>query len=308
MASSEPSIDISLIIPSYNNRDVLASCLDSIFANPPKARFEVIVVDDASADDTSDMVRERFPDVILLRNAKNVNYGRSNNRAFDIARGRHFCLLNNDTISTPRAFDEMIAFLDAHPEAGAVGCRLLNDDGTIQWSVKSFPNPMSALFGARSIVTRLWPNNPFSREHLLHLNRDMSAPFIADYVSSAAVLIPRHVVHKVGYLDERLTYHVDADYCKRIWNEGWLCYYLPSATIIHSNHKGGTLVNRKRRFKAVIEFHLGSYIYYRKHIMRSPWNPMHLAVVMGLGARFMASMAIQSFSELTTGFRNTVKG
>lgn len=291
-------LDLSIIIATYNGRDLLKRCLESIEANPPTCSFEIIVVDDASSDRTAEMVRERFPRVRLLCNEKNVHYGRSNNRAIDVARGRYIHLLNNDTAILPGALDAMTAFLDEHPEAGAVGSKLLNEDGTIQWSVKSFPNPMSALFGARSIVARLFPGNPLSRKHLLHFDRDMTAPFVADYVSSASIMIPRKVVDRVGYLDERLSYHVDADYCKRIADAGWLNYYLPSATVVHLNHRGGTMVSLRRRFKSVVEFHRGSYIYYQEHMMKSPWSLMHLAVIVGLGGRFLVSLALQAAAEL----------
>src|SRR3954452_19438484 len=179
-ADSEPpsaGIGISIIIATYNACRLLADCLTSIAENPPGEPYEVIVIDDASADGTSAMVRDRFPDVLLLLNEVNRHYAFSNNRAFDHAKGEFLLLLNNDTIVLPRALDRMAAFLRAHPDAGAVGCKLLNEDGSIQWSVKSLPNPGAALFGTRSILTQLFPDNPFSRHHLLHLDRDLTTPF-----------------------------------------------------------------------------------------------------------------------------------
>jgi N-acetylglucosaminyl-diphospho-decaprenol L-rhamnosyltransferase len=289
---------LSIIIATYNARELLANCLRSIAQNPPKEAYEVIVVDDASIDGTSEMVRAHFPEVRLLRNEVNRHYAFSNNRAFECARGEYFLLLNNDTIVLPDALDRMIAFLREHSDAGAVGSKLLNEDGSVQWSVKSLPNPGSALFGARSPLTRLFPNNPFSRHHLLHLDRDMTTPFAAGYVSRAAVMIPRHIIERVGGLDRRLSYHVDADYCRRIANLGYKSYYLPTATIIHLEHRGGTMVSLRRRFRSLVEFHVGSYIYYRKHVQRSPWSPMHIIVVLGLSARFLLSIVAQGCAEL----------
>jgi GT2 family glycosyltransferase len=297
---SQAEIVVSVIIATYNARQLLADCLTSIAKNSPSEPYEVIVVDDASADGTSEMVCTRFPDVLLLRNEINRHYAFSNNRAFECSRGEYLLLLNNDTVVLPQALDRMVEFLREHPDAGAVGCRLLNEDGSIQWSVKSLPNPGSALFGARSIITRLFPNNRFSRRHLLHLDHDMTAPFAAGYVSSAAVMIPRHIVDKVGGLDRRLSYHVDADYGKRIENAGYKSYYLPTATIIHLDHKGGTMVSLRRRFRSLIEFHVGSYIYYRKHVQKSAWAPMHIVVVLGLLARFVISVIAQAGAELAS--------
>lgn len=290
--------ELSIIIANYNGRELLGSCLDSIYRNPPTRPFEVIVVDDASSDGSYEMVQENFPQARLLQNTQNVHYGQSNNRAFDLAQGQRVYLLNNDTVMLPGALDAMMAFLDKHPTAGAVGSKLLNGDGTIQASVKTLPCVMSGVFGARSILTKLFPNNRFSRGHLLHMSQDMSRPFMAGYVSSASVMIRRDVINRVGYLDERLSYHVDADYCKRIWDAGWEVYYLPTATVVHFAHKGGTMVNLSRRFKSIIEFHRGSYIYFRKHQMKSPWHPMHFMVVIGLGLRFVASLLLQLSKEL----------
>jgi hypothetical protein len=295
--------ELSVIIASYQARELLAGCLESIDAHPPSVSYEVLVVDDASTDGTAEMVRTRFPEVTLLRNDVNVHYGRSNNRAIAEARGRYVLLLNNDTLILPGSLDAMLHYLEQHPEVGAVGSRLLNEDGSVQWSVKSLPNPMSALFGARSILTRLFPRNRFSREHLLHPEKDDAEPFAAGYVSSAAVMFPRSVIDRVGGLDERLSYHVDADYCKRVWDEGLEVHCLPSASIVHLNHRGGTLVSPRRRFWSVVEFHRGGLIYFRKHLMKSPWHPLTVLAVVGLGARFVVSLVLQVTSELWRSMR-----
>jgi len=303
----EPHIVLSVIIATFNARDVLADCLSSIAQNPPSQSYEVIVVDDASADDTSAMVRTRFPEVRLLRNEVNRSYAFSNNRALECARGDYLLLLNNDTIVLPEALDRMLAFLRQNPEAGGVGCKLLNEDGSIQWSVKSLPNPGSAVFGARSIITRLFPNNPFSRHHLLHLNRDMTKPFAAGLVSGAAFMIPRHVLEAVGSLDGQFFYHIDADYCKRMADRGYQSYYLPTATIIHLEHRGGTMVSLRRRFRSMYYFHLHSYYYYRKHLQRSAWTPMQAVVVLGLFGRFLLSASAQICTELVIAARQPAR-
>ena len=292
------SVTLSVIIPTYNARELLADCLQSIYRNPPSESYEIIVVDDASADGTSEMVCAHFPEVRLFRNDVNRHYARSNNWAIGRARGQYIYLLNNDTVVLRQAIDRMLAFLREHPVAGAVGSRLLSGDGTVQWSVKSLPSPGSALFGARSIIGRMFPNNRHSRKHLLHMGRNLNHPFIAGYVSSASIMIPRKVVEEVGELDQRLSYHVDADYCKRIADAGYNCYYLPTATVIHFDHKGGTMVSLRRRFRSLFEFHLGSYIFYRKHIQQSPWSPMQIIVVVGLFSRFLVSLAAQTVAEV----------
>jgi GT2 family glycosyltransferase len=305
-AEAEIEIVISVIIATYKAREVLADCLQSIYQNPPSEPYEIIVVDDASKDGTSEMVRARFPEVRLLCNDINLSYSRSNNRAFDQARGRYLYLLNNDTIVLPNALDKMISFLRAHPEAGAVGSKLLNEDGTLQWSVKSPPSVGAAFFGARSAITRMMPENPYSRRYLLHLGQDMREPFVvAGYISGASKMMPRRVVDEVGYLDVQMFYHVDADYCKRIEDAGYKCYYLPTAEVVHLNHKGGSMVSPRRRFRSLLEFHAHSYLYYRKHLRRSAWNPMHIIVLVGLVARLLVSITAQAVAELVLMTRSS---
>ncbi len=198
----------------------------------------------------------------------------------------------------------MVEFLRANPEVGVVGCRLLNEDGSVQWSVKSLPNPGAAIFGARSFVSKMFPNNRFTREHLMHLDRDMTKPFEAGYVSSAASMIPLAVIKKVGYLDVDFAYHVDADYCKRITDIGYKCYYLPTATIIHLNHRGGTMANLKTRFRSLMLFEVQSYRYYRKHFQPSVWSPMRIVVALGLSAHFIALASGQAYAELVAAARS----
>jgi GT2 family glycosyltransferase len=298
-------LSVSVIISTYNARDVVGDCLASIYRNPPSESYEIILVDDASTDGTSQMVRTRFPEVRLLRNDLNLHYTRSNNRAFDMALGEYLYLLNNDTIVLPMAIDRMLAFLRSHPEAGCVGSKLLNEDGSIQWSVKSLPDLGSAFFGGRGVVTRFFPNNRHTRQRFLHHDHDAAGePFVAGYLSGASKMIPRRVVDEIGYLDSRMFYHVDADYCKRIADAGYICYYLPSATVIHLNHKGGTMVNVKQRIRSLLSFHRDSYVYYRKHIQRWRWSPARFVILAALGVRFLAVLTAQLSGEIGRAYNN----
>jgi GT2 family glycosyltransferase len=298
--SEREPVTISVIISSYNAREVLADCLQSIYQNPPAQPYEIIVIDDASSDGTSEMVGTRFPEVRLRINEINRHYTRSNNRALDEARGQYVCLLNNDTLVLPEAFDRMLAFLRERPDAGVVGSRLLNEDGSIQWSIKPLPDFGAALFGGRSIILRMLPNNPASRKRMLHLNQDTLEPFTVGYVSGAAKMMPRRVVDEIGYLDSRMFYHVDADYCKRIADAGYKCYYLPTATVIHLNHKGGTMISPRLRFRSLLSFHTDCYAYYCKHMQRSAWSPMRFFVILGLVCHFLCLLAIQAAAELVS--------
>jgi N-acetylglucosaminyl-diphospho-decaprenol L-rhamnosyltransferase len=294
---------LSIIISCYNTRDIVRDCLNSIYQSPPSEPFEIVLVDDASSDDTSGMVRASFPDVHLLRNESNKNYSYSNNRALDHARGQFLLLLNNDTIVPPLALDGMIAFLRDHPDAGMVGAKLLNEDGSIQWSVKAPLGASAALFGSRSIVSKWFPNNRFTRHHLMHIDRHPTQPFVAGFVSGAGSMMPREVFEKVGGLDQQFFYHVDADYCKRINEAGYKCYYLPTASIVHLNHKGGTTASVSKRFRSLMKFETDSYRYYVKHMRTSPWSPMQAIVAFGLSVHFVALASAQVCGELASAVR-----
>ena len=305
-SEARPSdIALTIIVSCYNTRELVRDCLRSIYQNAPTEPYEIILVDDASADGTSEMVRTTFPEVRLLRNEVNRHYTFSNNRALADARGRYVLLLNNDTIVLPHALDGMIEFLRAHLEAGAVGCKLLNEDGTTQASAKAPLSPGAAIFGAQSLATKLFPNNRFSRRHVLHIGRDTGEPFVVGFVSGAASMMPLKVIREVGRLDESFFYHVDADYCKRIAEAGYKCFYLPAVAIIHLNHKGGSRANASKRLRSLMMFEVYSYRYYRKHFLRSAWNPMAVVVALGLGLHFLGSASGQACAEVV-GFARSL--
>jgi N-acetylglucosaminyl-diphospho-decaprenol L-rhamnosyltransferase len=306
MASSHQApgqLALSIIITCYNTCDLVRDCLNSIEENPPSEPYEIVLVDDASTDGTNEMVRVSFPRVRLFRNETNQHYSHSNNRALDQVRGQFLLLLNNDTVILPLALDRMIAFLREHPDAGMVGAKLLNEDGSLQWSVKALPSASAALFGARSIISKLSPNNRFTRRHLLHVDQNMTQPIVAGFVSGAASMMPAEVFKKVGRLDPQFFYHVDADYCKRIKEAGYACYYLPTASIIHLNHKGGTTANLSKRFRSLLKFETDSFRYYRKHVRTSPWTPMQVFVTAGLSIHFLALASAQVCIELISAIR-----
>jgi GT2 family glycosyltransferase len=147
-------------------------------------------------------------------------------------------------------------------------------------------------------VTKLFPNNRFSRQNLLHIGRDMTQPFVVGYVSGCASMMPLTVMQEVGHLDVRFFYHVDADYCKRIVDAGYKCYYLPTSRIIHLNHKGGTMLNLRARYRSLMRFEIQSFRYYRKHIQRSSWSWMNIVVALGLCFHFLVLASAQACVEV----------
>ena len=290
---------ISIIIPSYNTRELLSRCLASIYRAPSERTCEVFVVDDASSDGSPEMVRERFPQVRLIVNRENRGYAYSNNFAIAKSRGRFVYLLNSDTEVSSGALDYLASFLESHPDAGAVGSALYNSDGSVQASVKSLPTVRSAFFGKRSWLARWFPRFSATRSELLNWRVDTGIPFQAGYVSSASIMMPRDVVARVGDLDTRLWYFIDADYCRRIWDIGRGVYCVPAAKVLHVEHLGGTLAGWKQRFRSMWRFHYGAYIFFRKHSGWAVWHPVTLLIVLGIAARFVLSFAVQAIKEVT---------
>jgi len=212
--------DVSIIIVNWNTRDLLASCLDSITQTAGDLEVEIIVVDNASTDSSQAMVRERQPQVYLIENDRNVGFARANNRALATARGRYSLLLNSDTIVLPGTLETMVRFADLHPDAGIIGCKLLNRDGSLQESWASFPTLKSEILGQN---VRKW-----------QAVADTPNAYIVDWVGGACMLVRSVTVDEVGPLDEDFfMYSEETDWCYRVRQKDWLIYYLTSAGVVH---------------------------------------------------------------------------
>lgn len=278
--------DVSVVIVNYNSRAMLERTLATLFESRPTSTLDVIVVDNASRDDSVAVVRERFPNVRVIANRDNAGLVRANNQGMLAATGRYLFLLNNDTIVQADTVDALVRFLDTHPRVGAVGSKVLNIDGTVQGSAKTHPTPLAALFGRHSPLTKLFPNNPISRRYLVDLHHDWHAPFAAGSVSSCAVLARRAAVERAGLIDEQyFVYWSDVDWCRAIWEAGYDVYCTPDSVIVHDEHKGGTRATKQRSRAAIIDFHRGAYLYFRKWHVRRAWHPMHGLAIVGLTLR-----------------------
>jgi uncharacterized protein (TIGR03492 family) len=226
--------DLSIIIVNYNNRNFLEECLNSIYRSTHKVSFELILVDNHSADDSVEFVKNNFPAARIIENSANLGFCRANNRGLKIYRGRYALLLNTDTVVKDGAFDALVEFMDAHPEAGAAGPKLLNADGT--------PQHQGGLFNRK-----FW------------LSKD---PVKVGYVIGAALLVRREVIDKVGGLDENFFFsNDDLDWCRRIRKAGWGVFFLPQAEVVHY---GGYTI-KKFNQRIFVEGFRGGLYFCRKH-------------------------------------------
>ena len=260
--------DVSVIIVNYNVCRYLEQALDSVFRAAAGLKVEVFVVDNDSVDGSVEMVRERFPQVHLIENERNLGFSKANNLAIAEANGRYLFILNPDTIVQEDTFQALIRFMDEHPEAGAAGCRILNPDGTFaRESRRSFPSPAVA-FAKIAGLSRLFPKSRlFGRYNLTFLPDDQVSE--VDALSGSCMFVRHAAVHLssaqfaslkanhdmlradvrqaaftlvtdtgsgsgAGMFDEDFfMYGEDLDWCFRIGRAGWKIYYTPATQIIH---------------------------------------------------------------------------
>lgn len=295
--TAHPTVDdapvhLTVAIVTYNRAQLLDRCLETVYAACQRASHEIIVVDNGSRDATAELVRDKHPAVTLVVNAENVGLTHGVNQAIDLARGDYFLLLDSDTELDPDAVDTLLAFHAAHPEVGVAAPQLVYADGTEQGAAKAFPSPMAALFGRKSVLRRLFPNNRFSRRYLISAYSRSDQPYEADSVSAACMLLKRQAIEQVGGMDEDFfVYWSDVDLCRRIKYAGWLVYVVPSARVVHLESQTVS----KQSSQAIIGFHQGVYQYYRKHHARSALNPMRILALVGLSLRAALLLVLNKF-------------
>lgn len=257
-------VRLSVILINLNTRDFLQACLRSMKSRLSDPSFEVILVDNGSTDGSLEMVQSEFPEVRVFPQGKNLGFTRANNIGLREARGQYLLVLNSDTEIIGDALEKMCDYMDAHPDVGALGPKLLNPDGTRQLSCRRFPSYRTALFHRYSLLTRLFPRNRFSAEYLMTGISDDEA-CETDWVSGAALLTRRETIEQVGLFDEDyFIYAEDVDWCYRMKQAGWRVVYFPSAHILH--HIGRA--TRKIAFRMTYERHRSMWLFYRKHYSR----------------------------------------
>lgn len=249
--------DLSVVIVSWNTRDLLEGCLQSVLQSDPRA--EVIVVDNASDDGSPQMVAERFPGVRLIQPGQNTGFSKGNNLGMQAAGGRLILLLNSDTLVQGDALPTLTAYLDDHPAVGLVGPQLLNPDGTVQSSRRRFPTLLTAVFES-TWMQGIAPRRVLSRYYVEDRPHDEAQP--VDWLTGAALLVRREVVEALGGFDEGFfMYSEELDWQRRIRDAGWEIAYVPAARIVHYGGKSSEQVVPQRH----IAFQTSKVRYFRKH-------------------------------------------
>lgn len=279
---------LDIVIVNRNSTDYLLRCLESIFQESSGVDTKVFVQDNASQDGV-DRVDALFPQVELTKNACNMGFAKAINRAMNQSSAPYICILNPDSVVVDGAFHSLIRSLEENPEAGVIGPKILEHDGAVQGSARSFPTPLTALFGRNSPLTKLFPNNRMSRANILTACCDGETAMEVDWVSGACLVVRRKAVEQVGPLDEQFfIYWEDADWCRRMWENGWKVIYYPGASVIH--YVGGS--SEKDLFRSVLEFHKSSYLLFKKYV-QPPISFLNPLVLSALALRFILVLTWQ---------------
>jgi N-acetylglucosaminyl-diphospho-decaprenol L-rhamnosyltransferase len=261
-------MDLSLILVSYRSREPLLACLRALRTDARAAGIhtETVVVDNNSRDGTIEALSAEFPDARLIANRENVGYARAVNQGLAATTAPFALVLNPDCTVHAGALRALLDHAAAHPRAGLVGPKILNPDGSLEYSARSFPDHLTFLFNRYSLLTRLFPGNRFSRRYLL-TDWDHASVREVGWISGACMLARRAAVEQVGGMDEAFfMFNEDVDWCHRMKPAGWAVTYEPAAVVVH--HIGAS---RSRVAARVIwGRHLGMIHYFHKHHPTSP--------------------------------------
>jgi GT2 family glycosyltransferase len=255
--------DVSVVIVTYNSRAVVGRCIESIRQQTRGVSYEIVVVDNASPDDTGLFVKEQYPEVTVLHMQTNIGLSAAINDGVLASTGAFVMQLNPDCRLDGDALTTLSAFLREHPDAGVAAPKLLNDDGSVQLSCRAFPGYSTALFSRYSLLTKLWPGNPGSRRYLM-TDFDHERQRDVDWASGAAFMFARGVFDRLhGWDAGFFLFSEDVDFCKRVHDAGLRVVYVPEARVYHTIG-----ISERPTTRAVIERHRSMYRYYRKHMRR----------------------------------------
>lgn len=261
------SLDVSVIILTYNTRELTLACLSSLY----KARWgtlskEIIVVDNASSDDTVSVVKEFYPDTVLIQNKKNLGFAAGNNVGIKKARGKYVLLLNSDTEVENDTISVMVSFMETHPEAGAATCKLVLTTGLMDPAChRGFPTPWNA-FTYYAKLEQIFPRSKFfGGYHQGYKNLDV--PHEVDAISGAFFLVRKEVIDKIGLLDEDFfMYAEDIDWAYRIKEKGWEIWFNPEVSTLHKKKQSGRAhVSKDNRRQTQEYFLTYNKLFYTKH-------------------------------------------
>lgn len=299
-------VDVSIAILSWNAKGYLRRCLASLFRqDDPDVRkawekagrpltgavaeavsWEVIVVDQQSLDGSPEMVEAEFPEARLVRQAPNLGFAGGNNVAYRHASGRYFLLLNSDTVVAPGWLTELIRYADAHPRAGLIGPKLLNPDGTLQYSCRRFPTLAAGIF-RHTPLERFEPKGRFTGDYLMR-DWDHETPREVDWLSGACLLARRDMIDQIGGLDDGyFMYFEDVDWSYRAREAGWEVHYTPTPAVLHEVGRSSD----RRPKRMIVMHHQSAYRFFSRNSAFGKNAAGKLLLGTGLTVRALLTLA-----------------
>lgn len=258
--NQQTRLDVSIIVVSWNTREVLRNCLQSVYEQTQGIDFELIVIDNASADGSAEMVKSLFPQVVLIENPANLGFPAANNQGIDITWGRYVLLLNSDTVILDNAICKVVEFADKHADAAVVGCKVLNPDRTPQITCFMFPSLLN-LFLAATYLYKLFPRSRFFGRELMGW-WDRSDTCEVDVVGGCFMLVQTEAIRQVGKMDEQFfLYCEETDWCYRFKKAGWKTIFTPEAQIIHLSGQS----TKGYRAEMLLQFWGSMLLFFKKH-------------------------------------------
>lgn len=300
-STSSPALDASIVIVSFNTRDILRECLECVYREAVGLLIEVLIVDNDSSDGSPAMIEAEFPQVRLLRSATNLGFGAANNLALEQARGRYFVLLNSDAFLHPGALALAIEHMDADPACGLGGCRLIGRDGSWQPSSRSFPSIHQDAIVLSGLAAR-YPRSRFFG-HFDRTWADQSQPAAVDWVPGAFSIVRPEALARAGLFDPIFfLYYEEVDLCLRIQRAGYTVQYWPDIVVVHiggeSSRQLKTLEFSSMASQVVLWRMRSTLLYYRKHhgwkVYLAKWLEICLATATVLRNRFSGSPTRQA--------------
>ncbi|MBV5329105.1 MAG: glycosyltransferase family 2 protein [Chlorobium sp.] len=252
--------DVSIIIVNWNTIEILRGCLFSVYLQTHDVRYEVFVIDNASADSSAEMVKIEFPQVKLIENSENRGFAAANNQGMRIANGRYVLLLNPDTIILDGAIQKSVELADKRPDIGVLGCQVWLNEHEIQKTCFAFPTIWGALLQETGLLRMLPHSRIFGSAYYGWWDR--KSEMDVDVVSGMFMLVRQEAIQEVGLMDEDyFVYAEETDWCFRFHKAGWRCVFSPIAKIIHldGGSKSTALIKNKmfvQMQKSMLIFHL----------------------------------------------------
>jgi GT2 family glycosyltransferase len=282
---SDKNVDVSIIIVNWNTKELLADCIRSIIERTENLKYKIIVVENNSIDGSAEMIRSQFPYVNLIESKMNLGFAKGNNRALAEVLGKYILYMNPDTELKTNAIYGIANFLDTYLEYGAAGCKILNSDGSIQFTcARTFPSPFRQ-FCSLSMLNRLFPQSEFfSTVEMTYWDHSNSREI--DCLSGAFMMVRKTLVDKLHGFDENLfMYAEDVDLCFRIKRMGGKIYYLAKEEIYHFEGSG-TRKNPNPNFSSLFQKE-SNYYFIQKHFGTAVGCRFKIATFIGSLARLV---------------------